>query len=159
MNVTQRKYTLSRLTALTSMKISALIEENDVLVKANNDNYKITMEEVVLCIEQDPSLVSLKKSTSDACEAYYALDHKKIREMLDKPQVLFNFSRNGYVSEQAKHLQREVIIDGNRKVLINEIADRINKLQHRSQYTKDQVMLADAEQAVQALEDFNSLIF
>lgn len=159
MNVTQRKYTLDRLTALTSMKINALLEENDVLVKANNDNYKITKEEVVLCVDQDSSLVSLKESNCVACEAYYELDHNKIRQMLDKPAVLFNTSRNSYVNDQAKHLQKVVILNGNSKVLINEIADRIAKLQHRSQYAKDTIMLGGAEQAIQALEEFNSLIF
>ena len=159
MNVTQRKYTLERLTALTSMKVNALVEENDVLVKANNDNYKITMEEVVLCVEQDASLLSLKESNSDSCEAYYALDHNKIREILGKPTVILNSSRNSYVNDQAKHLQKVVIVNGNSKVLINEIADRIAKLQHRSQYTKDTIMLGGAEQAIQALEEFNSLIF
>ena len=159
MNVTQRKYTLERLTELTSMKINALVEENDILVKANNDNYKITTKEVVLCVDQDPSLVSLKESNYDACEAYYALDRNKIREMLDKPTVLLLHSRYSYVNDQAKHLQKVVIVNGNSKVLINEIADRINKLQHRAQYAKDLIMLGDAKEAIQALEDFNSLIF
>ena len=88
MNVTQRKYTLSRLTALTSMKISALIEENDVLVKANNDNYKITMEEAVLCIEQDPSLVSLKKSTLLAIIANLIFCLKRILPLPPSPSIL-----------------------------------------------------------------------
>lgn len=159
MNVTQRKYTLDRLNSLTSIKINALVEENDVLVKANNSNYKITADEVRLCVDQDPSLLSLKESNSDGCEAYYALDHNKIREMLDKPTVLLLYSRCSYVSDQAKHLQKVVIVNGNSKVLINEVADRISKLQHRSQYAKDTIMLGGAEQAMQAIEEFNSLIF
>ncbi len=159
MNVTQRKYTLERLTALTSMKINALVEENDILVKANNDNYKITTKEVVLCVDQDPSLLSLKESNSDGCEAYYALDHNKIREMLDKPKVLLNYSRNSYVNDSAKHLQTVALVHSTQRVLLNEVADRIAKLQHRAQYAKDLIMLGDAKEALQALEDFNSLIF
>ena len=159
MNVTQRKYTLDRLNSLTSIKINALVEENDVLVKANNSNYKITMEEVALCVEQDPSLVTLKESNSDGCGGYYSLDHNKIREMLDKPKILLNYSRNSYVNDSAKHLQTVVLIHNKQIALLNEVADRINKLQHRAQYAKDLIMLGDAKEAMQALEDFNSLIF
>lgn len=159
MNVTQRKYTLDRLNSLTSIKINALVEENDVLVKANNSNYKITADEVRLCVDQDPSLVSLKESNSDACEAYFALDHNKIREMLDKPRVILHYSRNSYVNDSAKHLQTVVLVHSTQRVLLNEVADRINKLQYRAQYAKDLIMLGDAKEAMQALEDFNSLIF
>lgn len=159
MNVTQRKYTLDRLNSLTSIKINALVEENDVLVKANNDNYKITKEELVLCVEQDPSLLTLKETSSDSCEVFYTLDHNKIREMLGKPTVLLNYSRNSYVNDAAKHLQTVAIINNTSRVLLIEIADRITKLQHRSQYAKDLIMLGDAKEAMQALEDFNSLIF
>lgn len=159
MNVTQRKYTLERLNSLTSIKINALVEENDVLVKANNSNYKITADEIRLCVDQDPSLLSLKESNSDGCEAYFALDHNKIREMLDKPRVQLNYSRNSYVNDFAKHLQTVVIINSTSRVLLIEIADRITKLQHRAQYAKDLIMLGDAKEAMQALEDFNSLIF
>lgn len=136
-----------------------MVEENDVLVKANNSNYKITADEVRLCVDQDPSLLSLKESNSDGCEAYFALDHNKIREMLDKPRVMLNYSRNSYVNDFAKHLQSVVIINSTSRVLLIEIADRINKLQHRAQYAKDLIMLGDAKEAMQALEDFNSLIF
>ena len=159
MNVTQRKYTLERLTALTSMKINALVEENDILVKANNDAYLITFKEAQFVILSNPEVVTLVKVNGSSLQADYKFDETTIRSLLNKPQHFLRTSSNGYVDDSVKHLQKELIVNGSRKVLISEIADRIVKLQHRAQYAKDLIMLGDAKEAMQALEEFNSLIF
>ena len=159
MNVTQRKYTLDRLNSLTSIKINALVEENDVLVKANNDAYVITFKEAQRILLSNPEVVTLVKVNGSSLQAGYKFDETTIRSLLNKPQYFLRSSSNGYVDDSVKHLQKETIVNGCRKVLINEIADRINKLQHRAQYAKDLIMLGDAKEAMQALEDFNSLIF
>lgn len=159
MNVTQRKYTLERLNAIVNLKLSALVEENDILVKNNNEAYKITFEELQDVLKTHPELVVLTKSLNSDCQGYFNINVTEIRKLLSKPETILDYSRQTYVSEKNKHLQTTVKIKNEDKVLLNDIAERVTKLQFRATWAKDQVMLGDAKEALKALEDFNSLVF
>lgn len=160
MNVTQRKYTLDRLQSQLSTKVYAIIAENDAAVVQSNQQYTITFEDFEKALAMDSTVVKLVKTTGSSLQADYHINETAIRKLLNKPLVwLTNSNNSSYVSEQAKHLQQELIVLGSRKVLINSFAERINKLNTRAQYAKDQVMLGDAKEALVALEEFNSLIF
>lgn len=159
MNITQRKYTLARLDTQLAVKLNALVAESDILVKANNEAYSITFKEAQRVILSNPEVVTLIKCNGSSLQADYRFDEKTIRTLLNKPTHYLRNSSTGYVTDGVEHFQKEVVVNGCRKVVMNEIADRINKLQHRAAFAKDQVMLGDAKEALQALEDFNSLIF
>lgn len=159
MNVTQRKYTLERLNAIVNLKLSALIEENDILVKNNNEAFKITFEELQNVLYAHPELVVLTKSLGADCQGYFNINCIEIRKILNKPETILDYSRQTYVSEKNKHLQTVVKVKNEDKVLLNYIAERVTKLQFRATWAKDQVMLGDSEKALKTLEDFNSLVF
>jgi hypothetical protein len=160
MNVTQRKYTLDRLNTQLSTKINAIIAENDAAVIQNNKDFLITFEQCQQVILSNPEVVSLRKSlNSSSLQAHYVIDDKAIRIILNKPLVWLRVSTNSYVDDSAIRLQQEIVINGDRKCLINAYAERIKKVQARAQYAKDQVMLGDSKEALAALEEFNSLVF
>lgn len=96
---------------------------------------------------------------SGTVQVKLSIDYVKIRNLLNKPSIFLRNSRNSNVDEAAQHLQKTVVVNGLVKVVMNSIADRIKKLQDRASFTKDLVMLGDAKEALQALEEFNSLVF
>lgn len=159
MNVTQRNYTIKRIDALTSMKINALVAESDLLVTENNKNRTVSFQEVKDLLIDNPEVIELVEDPSGTVQVKLSIDYDKIRELLNKPSVYLTSSSNCNPSSQSQHLQKTVIVGSVKKVVMNNVADRIKKLQDRASYTKDLVMLGDAKEALQALEEFNSLVF
>ena len=159
MNVTQRNYTVKRIDTLTTMKINALVAESDLLVAEHNKNRIVSFQELKDVLTDNPEVLELVEDTLGVVQVKLSIDYEKIRELLNKPNAYLNNSNNTYVPNNAEDLQTIVFVNKEKKVVMRSIADRMKKLQDRASYTKDLVMLGDAKEALQALEEFNSLVF
>jgi hypothetical protein len=162
MNITQRKYTLERLVDLHKQKTLAILAENDLLVEAHNKTFKVTFNEAEQLLKKHPELLIKKQNTTNMCELEFSFDVRQARKLLNKPDyTLTPLTARSYLSDsENKHKQQTICktIYSDR-VVLNNIADRINKLNARIVYAKDQVMLGDAQKALDALEEINSLLF
>ena len=162
MNITQRKYMLQRLEDSHKQKTLAILAENDLLVEAYNKTFKITFNEAQQLLKKHPELLIKRENTTNWCELDLSFDVRQARKLLNKPDYLLTtlVSRSYLTDSETKHNQQTVCktIYGNRIVLI-DIAERINKLNARIVYVKDQVMLGDAQKALDELEEINSLVF
>lgn len=159
MNVTQRNYTINRINALLMNKVQALLAENDVLVKAHNDDYTITFDEFQKVYADHPEVIVTKQDNNTYCGVYVYIDDTLVRTLLGKPTCYLQSSTKSYVNGASKQDQQLIPINGCNTAVLNATAERIKKLQQRASFAKDQVMLGDAKEALQALEEFNSLIF
>lgn len=162
MNITQRKYTLQRLEDLHKLKTTAILAENDVLVKASNDNYLVTYKEASMLVLSNPDLIVQNKTQNAYCEFNIYFDASKARKLLNKPLHTLQMARScSYLTEsEIKHGLQSIskTVLGER-IVLNEIAERITKLNNRINYAKDEIMLGDAQEALKALEEINSLVF
>lgn len=163
MNITQRNYTVKRLEQLHQQKTNALFEENNVLVEAHNNKYKITHEEATAIIATNPDLVKVSKSNNDKyCGIYVWFDEETARKLLDKPNYVLDVVRDpNYLTSEQDELGTHAVAKTcfGTRVVLKEIAERITKLSARIAYAKDQVMLGDAQKVIDALEEINSLVF
>lgn len=163
MNITQRNYTVKRLEQLHQQKTNALFEENNVLVDAHNNKYIITHEEATTIITSNPDLLKVSKSTNDKyCGIYVWFNQKSARELLNKPNYILDFVRDrNYLTSEQEELDTHAVTKTcfGTRIVLKEIAERIVKLNHRIAYAKDQVMLGDAQKAIDVLEEINSLVF
>lgn len=159
MNVTQRNYTVKRIEAMLDIKIKAILQENDVLVKAHNDDYFITKEEALKLYETNKDIIKFSKFNSSYSDVTVYIDYTLIRELLNKPNFYLHESSRSYIDDCAELYQQKITVSGETTVVLNATAERIKKLKDRAAYAKDLVMLGDAKEALAAIEEFNSLVF
>lgn len=159
MNVTQRNYTVKRIEAMLDIKIKAILQENDVLVQAHNDDYFVSQDEVLKLYETNKDVIKFNKSSGSFSDVTVYIDYVLVRELLNKPSFYLQQSSNSYIHDCSKEHQQNITVLGQTRTVLNSTVTRIKRVNDRAAYAKDLVMLGDAKEALAAIEEFNSLVF